>query len=195
MKKRLLCLLLMCLMILSLFPTAGAVNESDIKGDGNTSVTFYVTTGKKWKSSDYIKLEGTKGILRAGTWSVNGPTEDEMPQSDEMFGYYHVEVWKKSGDDWKYESKLSEDCWNDASHTIKKLKKNTEYKINVSSYSMSEICNMHWIKYSEAFGVPLFNFLSRINGENAKCVYIKWGDNHVPEWHISKTKGTCTYSL
>ena len=197
MKKRLLCLLLMCLMILSFIPTAGAadVKQSDIKGDGNNSVTFYVKTGNKWKSWDYIKLDSTKGILRAGTWTCDGTDEDSMPQSDELYGYFHVKVWKKSGDDWQYESKSSEDCWNGSSHKIKKLQKNAEYKISIESYSMDEICNKHWMKYSASIAMLFYNVGATWNGADAKCVNIKWDSNHVPVWSIDKATGSCTYSM
>ena len=175
--KRTLAMLLCMAMVLSLcmvYAVAGNVcSEADIKGDANTTVTFYITTKDKWKlSKDSIKLTATKGSLVYGTWSGG-------EKSDSTYGCYHVNVYKKSGGSWIKVKKSSFEWKNEESPKIKKLERSTDYKIVIEPYSIEEIGDTHKIRYS----------CSNLGG----CSDLYW--DSVPTWTISSTsKGIMTCS-
>ena len=154
--KRAFALVLCVATVLSLcmaYASAGNVcKEEEIEGHMDATVTFYISTNSRWfNAKDSIKLTGTKkGTITHGTWTSG-------ERSNDVYGYYHVNVYEKSGDDWNYVEKSSGN-WKAESalsktHTIKKLVNNKDYKIVVTPYTLDEIYELHKIRYSASCGL------------------------------------------
>lgn len=197
------CAMLLCVAtVLSLCMTfavaANQCSETEIKGDVNNTATFYITTKNKWRlGGDKITLTATAGLLHYDAYSASDVTGD-------VFGFYEVTWYKKSGNTWKY---VSSKTWDNTSECpIKNLKKSTEYKITVRPYTIDEIYEKHRIAYANNALCPGFYVIQKASfgaipqeGYDNFCKpqdgHMYWDSESFPTWTVSATsKGIMTCS-
>ena len=136
--KRIMSLLMLCVMTFTLMPlTANAANVcSSVWGTSSHTVTFSVTTGKSWISGQKVNLRQYKGTFRQKKTTLSGGSTWVRKN---MYGTYYVTVKNmNTGKIYKYNNKK----WNDKNMSLS-LAKNTRYKITVKPASVSEY-NISW---------------------------------------------------
>lgn len=115
----------MLAMVLALVAGIGNVNAanvcSEIYGDCNDEVTFYVTTDEGWLNNQSVKLTQTKGVFEYEMLMLNG----SKYKTKKQYATYYITVTDEHGN-----TILENATWNGRSFNIK-LGKNTSYEITV----------------------------------------------------------------
>lgn len=150
------CALTLCPVLLSSTVQAANACPSSISGNMNKTVTFTVKTDKSWLTRNIVKLSATKGTVR----------EDCSGKTARYYGIYNVTV--KGG------GKTKTYTLSGSSLKITGLKKNTEYRITVKPYSVSDFTAKHFLGFIRLGGT-----------RGCGC----WSWKTQPTWKVSKTRG------
>lgn len=99
----------------------------NIGGTARSTTTFTIKTDKTWITSNKIKLTQTaKGTAEGRTWITC------RPKYYKIWGHYSVRITDNKGKTKAY-------SWTGKEFTIKGLKKNSSYKVQVVPYTNGSI--------------------------------------------------------